>query len=176
MEISLKQFRSRERAYTQECPCPWANAFYPWVKGLASVTTTNDKSLFLSTNNGGDDVTWKPSMLASLVKKTFFAHLASQNNGFSNNIHFRPHVPELHNVNKTLMVVISWSDDFVVDVNSRHHNHFVTILTFSERVKLTGMALNLGERNEIFFKCWRKEMDKSEKRTCRACKAIVFTH
>ena len=34
MEITLGQFRSRESAYTQKRPCPWANAIYEWVKGL----------------------------------------------------------------------------------------------------------------------------------------------
>ena len=33
-EITLGQFRSRESGYTQKRPCPWANATYPWVKGL----------------------------------------------------------------------------------------------------------------------------------------------
>ena len=34
MEITLGQFRSGESGYAQKRPCPWANAIYPWVKGL----------------------------------------------------------------------------------------------------------------------------------------------
>ena len=34
MEITLRQFRSGESGYTSKRPCPWANAIYPWVKGL----------------------------------------------------------------------------------------------------------------------------------------------
>ena len=55
---------------------------------------------------------------------------------------------------------------------------------------LVGTALNLGEKMKIYpqvgnlkfgyFTCCvaddGKEIDKSEKRTCRACKAIVFAH
>ena len=35
MEITLGQFRSGKSGYTQNRVCPWANAIYPWVKGLA---------------------------------------------------------------------------------------------------------------------------------------------
>ena len=61
---------------------------------------------------------------------------------------------------------------------------------------LVGTALNLGKKMKIYgastadirhktsnlaisrccFPDDGKEMDKSEKRTCRACKAIVFAH
>ena len=60
---------------------------------------------------------------------------------------------------------------------------------------LVGTALNLGEKMKIypqvltffikpeiwlfhvvFFADDGKEMDKSEKRTCRACKAILLAH
>ena len=57
---------------------------------------------------------------------------------------------------------------------------------------MVGMALNLGEKIKIYpqgltffikpqissccFADDGKEMDKSEKRTFRACKAIVFAH
>ena len=34
MEITLGQFRSGEGGYTQKSIFPWANAIYPWVKGL----------------------------------------------------------------------------------------------------------------------------------------------
>ena len=34
IEITLREFRSRESGYTQKRPCPWANAIYPWVKAL----------------------------------------------------------------------------------------------------------------------------------------------
>ena len=56
---------------------------------------------------------------------------------------------------------------------------------------MVGTALNLGEKMKIYppsavffnvaisrcrFADDGKEMDKSEKRTCRACEAIVFAH
>ena len=60
---------------------------------------------------------------------------------------------------------------------------------------LVGTALNLGEKMKLYrqvltvllktsnlaiscccFDDDRREMDKSEKRTCRACKAVVFAY
>ena len=52
-------------------------------------------------------------------------------------------------------------------------------LNFGEKIKIYPQGLTFFIKPQISSCCFAedgKEMDKSEKRTCRACKAIVFAH
>ena len=52
-----------------------------------------------------------------------------------------------------------------------------TALNLGEKMKIYAQVLTLFIKPQIWhFADDGKEMDKNEKHTCRACKAIVFAH